>query len=192
MIFQGLQSLETETLFRDTRALQRSGPAMVGLLNAVESVEQVIEMPALGSEAVAGLPILDAATPKFGEFTFEAVSQAYVRLQEKEHHGPYALVLPPLPFADTQAALPQTLLRPAERIHHLLQSTPLSTSHLPSLSGVLVSLGGSTLELVVGQEPEATFMFEDAEGKYHFRVWERFALRIKDQTAIVRLDFKVE
>lgn len=149
-------------------------------------------MPALGSEAVAGLPILDAATPKFGEFTFEAVSQAYVRLQEKEHHGPYALVLPPLPFADTQAALPQTLLRPAERIHHLLQSTPLSTSHLPSLSGVLVSLGGSTLELVVGQEPEATFMFEDAEGKYHFRVWERFALRIKDQTAIVRLDFKVE
>ncbi len=101
-------------------------------------------------------------------------------------------MLPPLPFADTQAALPQTLLRPAERIHNLLRSEILATSHLPSLSGVLVSLGGSTLELTVGQEPEATFMFEDAQDKYHFRVWERFALRIKDATAIMRLDFKVE
>ncbi len=92
LIFQGAQALDTDALLRDGRALQRSGPATTGLLNAFESVEQVIEIPALGPQAVADLPTLDATTPKFGELTFEAVSQAYIRLQEREHHGPYALV----------------------------------------------------------------------------------------------------
>lgn len=194
LIFQGARALEAEALFREGRVQQRSQPIMTGLLNALESGEQVIEIPALGPEVVPELPGLDPATPRFGGRTFEAVALAYVRLQENGHHGPYALVLPPGPFADTQAALPETLLRPAERIRNLLHSEIYATSHLPSLpgveSGVLVSVGGSALELVVSRQPEVTFMFEDAEGKYHFRVWERFTLRIKDETAIVRLDFR--
>ncbi len=192
MIFQGAEALEAEAFFSNGKVLQRSGPVMTGLLGPFEPAELSIVIPALGPEALVDLPTLDAATPRFGELTFEAVSEGYVRLQTNAHHGPYALVLPPGPFADTQAALPRTLLRPAERIHDLLHSEIHATSRLPPLSGVLVSLGGSTLELVVGQEPEAMFLFEDAEGKYRFRVWERFALRIKDQSAIVRLDFKVE
>ena len=195
MIFQGTAAFEAAAFFREGRALQRSGPAMAGLLNLIEPVDvpaEPIEIPALGPEVFADVPTLDPETPRFGALTFEAVSKAYVRLQENEHHGPYALVLPPGPFADTQAALPQTLLRPAERIRNLLRSDIHATSHLPPLSGVLVSVGGSALELVVGREPEAVFMFEDAEGKFHFRVWERFALRIKDETAIVRLDFKTQ
>jgi uncharacterized linocin/CFP29 family protein len=188
MIFQGVRAFEAEALFTEGRALQRSGPTMTGLLTACES--EPIEIPALGPEMFADLPALDLETPRFGPLTFEAVAKAYVSLQENEHHGPYALVLPPGPFADTQAALPRTLLRPAERIRNLLQSEIHATSHLPPLSGVLVSLGGSALELVVGREPEVAFMFEDGEGRYRFRVWERFALRVKDETAIVRLDFK--
>jgi uncharacterized linocin/CFP29 family protein len=190
IIFQGVQALEAAALFREERALQRSGPTVAGLVDGREPGGRVIEIPALDPAAVADLPALDPAMPRFGERTFEAVSKAYLRLQEREHHGPYALVLPPGPFADTQAALPQSLLRPAERIRNLLRGEIHATSQLPPHSGVLVSLGGSALDLVMGREPEATFMFEDAEGKYRFRVWERFALRVRDETAIVRLDFK--
>jgi uncharacterized linocin/CFP29 family protein len=190
LVFQGAVAFEGEALFSEERALHRSGPAGGGLLTAAESAAQVIEVPALGPEALAGVPALDPSAPRFGERTFEAVAQAYVRLQENEHHGPYSLVLPPLPFADTHAALPQTLLRPAERIENLLRSRIHGSSTLPSRSGLLVSVGGSALEIVVGREPAAAFMFEDAEGKFRFRVWERFALRVRDATAVVRLDFE--
>jgi hypothetical protein len=34
------------------------------------------------------------------------------------------------------------------------------------------------------------FMQEDPEGRYRFRVYERFALRLKDKTAVIRLEFE--
>ena len=46
-----------------------------------------------------------------------------------------------------------------------------------------------SMDLTVGQERLTTYLQEDAEGKYRFRVWERFALRLKAPTAILRLDF---
>jgi len=60
---------------------------------------------------------------------------------------------------------------------------------LPPSSGVLVSVGGNTMDLIVGVEPTTEFLQVSTEGVYRFRVFERFALRVKDKTAIVRLDF---
>jgi hypothetical protein len=55
--------------------------------------------------------------------------------------------------------------------------------------GVLVSLGGNTMDLVMGLEPLVAFMQEDTNGNFRFRVLERFALRVKDTTGIVILQF---
>jgi hypothetical protein len=46
------------------------------------------------------------------------------------------------------------------------------------------------MDLVVGRDATATFLQQDFEGKYVFRVYKRFALRVKDDSAIIRLDFE--
>ncbi len=61
-------------------------------------------------------------------------------------------------------------------------------------TGVLVSLGGNTMDLVRARldgEHDVAVAFEqkDVDGNYRFRVYQRFALRLKDYTAVVRLDF---
>jgi hypothetical protein len=55
---------------------------------------------------------------------------------------------------------------------------------------VLVSLGGNTMDLVVGLDATTTFMQQDPDGNYRFRVVQRFALRLKDTTAVVRFEFQ--
>jgi uncharacterized linocin/CFP29 family protein len=61
-------------------------------------------------------------------------------------------------------------------------------------TGVLVSLGGNTMDLVRGSlhpEHDAVISFEskDPNGDCHFRVVQRFALRLKDITAVALFEF---
>jgi hypothetical protein len=59
-----------------------------------------------------------------------------------------------------------------------------------SFAGVLVSLGGNTMDLVVGLDATTAFMQQDPNGNYRFRVVQRFALRLKDTTGVIRLEFQ--
>lgn len=61
-------------------------------------------------------------------------------------------------------------------------------------TGVVVSLGGNTMDLVRGKmshDEDVIVRFEqkDVDGNYRFRVVERFALRLKDITAVIQLQF---
>jgi uncharacterized linocin/CFP29 family protein len=61
-------------------------------------------------------------------------------------------------------------------------------------TGILVSIGGNTMDLVRGTlhpEHDVVVAFEqkDINGNYRFRVVERFALRLKDPTAVALLEF---
>ena len=221
-IFQGVDSItpgeNQHPLFRDRKVIARSGPANQGLLNAPRSestgednLQQIINVPALESPG---------PQQRWGENTFGAVSEAYARLQGGEglaqaHYGPYALVLNFVPYADTYAPLPTTLIMPADRIARLVtdgfygmkygkdmmsSSEKEMPSHggcthfygtgtLPPSRGILVSLGGNTMDLVVGMDAKAEYVTQDAQGNFCFRVYERFALRLKDTTAVMRLQF---
>jgi hypothetical protein len=117
------------------------------------------------------------------------------------------LVLQTTPYADTYAPLPATLTLTADRIKPLVTAGFFGTGTLPPnpapaparpalpvppgppFFGVLVSLGGNTMDLVAGLEPIAAFMQEDTNGNFRFRVLERFALRVKDTTGIIVLQF---
>jgi len=70
-------------------------------------------------------------------------------------------------------------------------NTPATSLGGPNASfvGVLVSLGGNTMDLVVGLDATTAFMQQDPNGNYRFRVVERFALRLKDTTGVIRLEF---
>ena len=147
----------------------------------------------------AGAGLLDAAGPPipvasigpgvYGEATFAAVARAYSQLQQQGHYGPYALALRSEIYADTFAPLPETLAMPADRIKPLVPLGFFGTGTLPPGTGVMVSVGGNTMDLVASVDPVTEFLQLDPGGTFRFKVFERFALRVKDRTAIVRLQF---
>jgi uncharacterized linocin/CFP29 family protein len=167
------------------RVRNRSGPAGTGLIGWDLPGEQVVDVPV----SAPGPP------PRYGENTFGAVETAYANLQGAGHYGPYAIVLPPGAYADTHAPLQDTLIMPADRIRPLVtegdQIHFYGTGTLPSPpgSGLMVSLGGNAMDLVIGIDARTAFMQEDPDGHYRFRVLERFALRLKDNTAVIRFNF---
>lgn len=200
IVFQGQNAMNAAVgagLFTGNFVLTLNGntPTDTGLLNfgvgakVAGAAITVIQVPPL-APAVPGVI--------YGPNTFEAVAQGYSALQAVGHYGPYALVLQTTPYADTFAPLPATLTLTADRIKPLVTSGFFGTGTLPPnppptpvapFFGVLVSLGGNTMDTVVGLEPLVAFMQEDTNGNFRFRVLQRFALRVKDPTSIVILQF---
>jgi hypothetical protein len=71
-----------------------------------------------------------------------------------------------------------------------------ATAVVPQIlyTGILLSLGGNTMDLVRGKMSEhedviVRFEQKDVDGNYRFRVVERFALRLKDINAVIQLQF---
>jgi len=78
---------------------------------------------------------------------------------------------------------------PADRIKPLVDKGFYGTGTIPSKQGVLFSLAGDTMDLTVGVDAKAEFRSPDST-LYKFRVFERYALRLKDKTAVIKLDFQ--
>lgn len=196
IVFQGQNAPALAPIFAGGQVQLLAGnlPSDTGLLS----------FPVGGAVVAAGAPapILVAPTAPgvYGSNTFAAVAQAYSQLQAVGHYGPYALVLHTIPYADTFSPLPNTLVITADRIKPLMTAGLFGTGTLPPYAragvalappyyGVMVSTGGNTLDMISGIEPMVAFQQEDTTGNFCFRVLQRFALRIKDPTAIVLLQF---
>ena len=213
IIFQGVNAINHANPFTSSLVLNQGSPSDTGLLNQpinpAPGAAPALVGPLSPQVIVVQVQPLNPAIPGviYGPNTFEAVSQAYSFLQAAGHYGPYALVLQTTPYADTYAPLPATLTLTADRIKPLVTAGFFGTGTLPPnpvapppppalpvppgppFFGVLVSLGGNTMDLVAGLEPIAAFMQEDTNGNFRFRVLERFALRVKDTTGIIVLQF---
>ena len=206
IVFQGQNAITSASLFSSSMVQTLGGnqPLDTGLLNFPIGNNA----PGRGPLTTGAAPLIDVvdvaplAPPVggviYGPNTFEAVSSAYALLQSNGHYGPYALVLETIPYADTFAPLPATLTLTADRIKPLVTEGFFGTGTLPPnpppapvapYYGVLVSLGGNTMDLVMGVEPVTAFLQEATTGNYMFRVLQRFALRVKDPTAIKILQF---
>jgi hypothetical protein len=187
LINQGNDVLKNNPLFTEGRIHTRAGPGPVGLAN-------LKSLPNDGGDQVLDVGFTDAPANRYGENTFGVVQDAYSLLQGKGHYGPYALMLPPGPNADTRAPLKTTLIMPADRIASLVEGRFYGTGTLPEipdLLGVMLSWGGNSIDLVVGRDATTAFLQEDSEGLYRFRVFERFALRDKDPTSRFLLRFQL-
>jgi uncharacterized linocin/CFP29 family protein len=64
------------------------------------------------------------------------------------------------------------------------------TGTIPRFNGIFLSLGGNTMDLVIGMDAKTEYTNQDKDGNYCFRVYERFALRLKDPTSTIRLEFE--
>jgi hypothetical protein len=191
LMFRGDSALDENhghPLFTTGRIRHRNSSFGPGLFGAVAALPDPL------AQTIAVDPTSvnreNPALNTYGENTFGAVSAAYSRLQSKGHYGPYALALHSDIYANTFAPLKSTLIMPADRIKPLVTAGFHGTGTLPPFTGVLVSLGGNTMDLVVGMDAITAFLQEDTEGLYQFRVFERFTLRVKDVTAVITLDFR--
>jgi uncharacterized linocin/CFP29 family protein len=172
LIFQGKDAAR-DPLFTGGLVHLRKAPADKGLLGAAPDTQDVPQ------ESGGG----------YGPNTYTAVAEGLAELTGKGQNGPYALVLNFNQYADTYAPLPSTLVTTADRLRGLV-TWFYSSGGLPDQKGIIVSVGGDTVDLVLANDAVTEFVQVDADGLSLFRVFERFALRVKDATALVALDFQ--
>jgi uncharacterized linocin/CFP29 family protein len=202
LLFQGSVGIENDLFQSQTVNLRGASKDSKGKIASRFNIVGLLPS-APKDQTIQVEPTEVSPTPdqnRYGENTFGAVARGYSILQ-RTHYGRDALVLPTNPFADTWAPLKTTLIMPADRIKGLVGDRFYGTSTLPNdfndsnklfpvPQGLLVALDGNTMDLVMGMDATTAFMQVDGEGLYRFRVFERFALRLKDPNAVVRLEFQ--
>jgi uncharacterized linocin/CFP29 family protein len=116
-----------------------------------------------------------------------AVVRGIANLEDFGHLGPFALVLGPELFVMAYTPEKNSLVLPADRIKPLLDGPLLRSSTIADTEGVLVSLAGELIDLLVASDISVRLLQESLEPRYVYRVSQRFTLRIKKPEAIVAL-----
>jgi uncharacterized linocin/CFP29 family protein len=112
------------------------------------------------------------------------VNEAIMTLEGEGHFGPFASVLGHKLFADANASFFGSLVTARERILPLLEGGPLLRSSVVDPDkGVVVSLSGSPIDLVVASDIHVKFLQVTLEPRYVLRLSERFVLRLKQPGA---------
>lgn len=125
---------------------------------------------------------------KYGADLVTKISAAILTLEGAGCFGPFACVLGHQFFEDANSSFLGSLITPKDRILPFLEGGPLvRSSVVPPNQGVVVSLAGSPIDLVVGSDMHVKFLQVTLEPRYVLRVSERFVLRVKQPGARCRL-----
>lgn len=125
---------------------------------------------------------------RYGPDLVTKVSKAILTLEAVGCYGPFACVLGHQFFEDANFSFLGSLITPRERILALLEGGPVvRSSVIPANQGVVVSLAGSPIDLVIGSDVHVKFLQVTLEPRYVLRVSERFVLRMKQPLARCRL-----
>jgi uncharacterized linocin/CFP29 family protein len=115
----------------------------------------------------------------------DAVIRAVEKLESHGHFGPFATVLGHELFRLATTPTNPSLVLPTDRITPFLEGGPLLRSgSLDNDEGLVVALGGSPVELVLGTDLDIDYLQRTLEPRYVIRVYERFVLRIKELDAV--------
>lgn len=129
-----------------------------------------------------------------------AVADGIVALNGRAQPGPYTLFLPPVRYGQTFQPPVGQLKSPGDQINHVVTGGCYMVSSLaviqparpaPPLpdNGILVSLGGEPVKIILGTEAMTAFTHTDSPGTYHFRVFEPIQVVVQDGRAFQRLAF---
>jgi uncharacterized linocin/CFP29 family protein len=122
-----------------------------------------------------------------GQELVSAVARGISDLEDRGYVGPYALALSSELFITAETPNGGTLVLPSDRIRPLIEGPLVRTGTLEGRCGVLLSLAGKPVEIVVASEIAATFLQVSEEPRWIYRVSERFVLRVKEPESIVVL-----
>lgn len=121
-----------------------------------------------------------------GQAIVRSVVQAISILELHGHLAPFALALGNDLYGMAYDPT-DSLVLPSDRIKPLLDGPLVRSSLLPADQGVIVSLSGNPVDLVVASDISVKFLQLNLEPRYVFRVCERILLRVKESCAIVTL-----
>ena len=146
----------------------------------VHTAPQILASAANKTKLQAG-----TKAPDFdGRHLVAAVATAVMVLETDSHPGPFGCILGGRAFVAAYTPEPGGMILPADRITPILGGPLLRSGVMPSDVGIVVSLAGGDIDLVVATPPKAQFLQLTPDAKFIFRVYEKFMLRIKDFTAI--------
>ena len=129
-----------------------------------------------------------ANPPNFtkGQRIVRGVVEAVDKLERKGQLGPYACILSQTLFED--ACDPTgSLVLPRDRILPFLQGPLLRSSTVANGYGAVIALSGNPVEIVVAADICVRFLQATPEPRFVFRVSERVALRVIEDSAIAIL-----
>jgi len=118
-----------------------------------------------------------------GDGVVNVVVNAINAIEKGGYYGPFGCILSHDLFTAICTPTPSLVL-PRDRILPFLEGPLLRSSVLNPGSGVIISLAGSPVELVLASDVQVKFLQLTAGGRALFRVSERVALRIKDAQAV--------
>jgi uncharacterized linocin/CFP29 family protein len=147
-----------------------------GLVDA-DTAQQITESASRSSEKATD------ANQKPGDHSVTEVAAAVVELEKASHPGPFACILGAKAFVAVHTPA-DGLVLPADRITPILNGPLLRSGRMEDNHGIVVSLAGSDIDIVVATPPKAQFLQMTVDARYLFRVYEKFVLRIKDPTAV--------
>jgi uncharacterized linocin/CFP29 family protein len=127
-----------------------------------------------------------------GEDVVTEVTKAIGELEATANPGPFACVLGRTVFVIAHTPVPHSMVLPADRITPMLGGPLLRAGSMSDGHGVVVSLAGNAIDIVVATPPKAQFLQMTLDAGYLFRVYERFVLRIKDQLQPAVYAFEIE
>ena len=142
---------------------------------------QIAAQGLLGVAGAAGLAGAIGAAASIGPAVVSAVVAAISQLERDSNPSPFFCVLGTDLFDRAHDPTPSLVL-PADRILPLLKGGSLLRSGMMDANtGIVVSLSAGAVDLIVGTPPTVQFLQRTAGGRFLFRVYERFALRIRDE-----------
>jgi uncharacterized linocin/CFP29 family protein len=135
-----------------------------------------------GRQFPPGLP-----APPTGTDVFNQIVAAIVMLESRGQLGPYACVLSNFLFELVCTPIPASLVLPRDRILPFLGGPLFRSSAVGNANGFVVALSGSPVELIAATDINVRFLQTTLEPRWVFRVSERVALRISEESAIAVL-----
>ena len=146
----------------------------------------------LSATATPPTPPVEVGPPaegeSYGENLVAKVADALVRLETAGYIGSYVLVLGQTLFTDANTPSAGSLVLPKDRLEKLLAGGPVHRSSvLPKNHGLLMSLGGEPMDRAVAVAPKFEFLRIENNETRVCRVFERFALRLKEKDSVIKL-----
>ncbi len=123
-------------------------------------------------------------TKDLGPAVFGAVVEAVDRIEGVGYHRPFAVVLGSSLFTAIHTPIPHSMVLPRDGIPPIIEGPLLRSSTLPPDHGLVISLQGDPVEIVVPSDISVRYLQSMLDGAHVFRVSQRFLLRVKDHRAI--------
>lgn len=173
IIFRGQPSKVEDIQVKPSIFRVSGGDTFLGLIDEAKNVRNIVT---IGTDPSGQ-----------GQDLVAAVVTAISLLEENAYLGPFALVLGVDVYDVAYTPNKPSLVLPADRIKPLLDGPLLRSSTIDRSEGVLVSLAGEFIDLVVARDIAVRFLHITDEARRLFRVSQRFTLRVKQPKAIVAL-----